>query len=73
MGKNRSKSFPKSLYSGAAGETFVDTQTVSDESFSILVDNNDVAHVWYGQQVLLMMMLQKEELFPIRYWNPLLE
>lgn len=66
--------FPVPLYSGIAGETFPDTQTVSDESFSILVDNNDVAHVWYGQQVVLDDdVAEGWNYFPldigIRYWN----
>ena len=62
------------MYSGVAGETFADTQTVSDESFSILVDDNDVAHVWYGQQVVLDDDIAEGwNYFPldigIRYWN----
>ena len=66
--------FPVPLYSGAANETFVDTQTVSDESFAVLVDNNDIAHVWYGQQVVLDDdPAEGWSYFPldigIRYWN----
>ncbi|MCH8330758.1 MAG: hypothetical protein IH946_05175, partial [Bacteroidetes bacterium] len=39
------------LFTGQVGET-LDTMVTGDESYTVLVDNNDVTHVWYGRNVV---------------------
>lgn len=45
---------PNPLFSGEAGETLsaTDTLDASDGAFAVLLDPSDVAHVWYGKQVV---------------------
>lgn len=39
---------PAPLFDGLAGET-MDTVDASDRSYSVLVDDNDMVHVWFGR------------------------
>ena len=43
---------PDPLFSGQIGET-LDSVVTGDEAYSILIDQNDVAHIWYGRNVVL--------------------
>lgn len=40
------------LYSGAVGE-LLDSVVSTDESYDILIDKNDMIHLWYGRNVVL--------------------
>ncbi len=62
------------FFAGAEGQTIERPTVVSDGSYSLVIDNNDVVHVWYGRDVIVDDSVDEGwSWFPgnnaIMYWN----